>query len=150
MQALKVIGLLFVFASSSLLGVFCAFRVKKREKCIEGLSASLRLLADDIKIGSGSKEKLIFNRFGGKTVFFADGKLHLDRTYLKSEEAEVLENFLNAFGRKDRLFEYERATDTANRLDEIFKKVLAESNKICKLYCSTGMLFGIMLCILFI
>ncbi len=150
MVFLKGIGLLLIFVSASLLGFFYAFRVKKRVKKIEGICTSVKLLANDIKIGSGSKEELILKRFSKESAYFSAGKPIVNRSFLKTEEADVLEEFLIELGCRDRTFEYKRATSYLNQLEEILKKAAAESDKICKLYCSMGMLVGVMLCILLI
>ncbi len=150
MAVIKAIGLLLIFISAAFLGVFFSIRVRKRVKKIEGLCDAVKSLAADIKIGSYSRETLILKRFKENTVYISGGKPTVDRTYLKGEEADILADFLSELGQRDRLFEYERAAAFSNRLEEIFKKASAESDKICRLYCSMGTLIGIMLCILFI
>ena len=144
---IKSLGLVTVLASSTLLGVLKAEKLKKRTAELNSICVSLSKLGGLIRVDAGEKNELIKASFPKTLISFCGGGIKVGGVALKNSDKELLSDFITNIGMSDKESEYNRI----KVFSELFKSLQQESEKIAaeqsKLYSSLGFLAGLCICI---
>ena len=108
---------------------------------------ALAKLSEYIRIENTEKNRL-FKRCFDTSLLNAD--LSFNGEYLLKEDIRLLNEFINNFGMGDRKNEYERTAVYIKLFERLSEKADFETEKLCKLYYSLGVLTGLSLCIFLI
>ena len=146
----KIIGLLILFISSSMLGFLKSYNLKMRAEKLKGLCLSFEMLASRIKAEKTELERAVLLSFSEDTVYIKESKAVINPALLEKEDISLVEEFFESFGRRDINSEYERVLLFASLLQKQRKDAEEKKEKLSKLYNSLGVLFGIFICIFFL
>ena len=143
----KIIGLFAVFCVPCIFGLYKSYSLKKRSVKLKNLVISLAKLSEYIRIEKTEKNRL-FKRCFDSSLLNKD--LSINGEYLLKEDSALLNEFLNNFGVGDRKNEYERTCVYIKLFERLAEKAELETEKLCKLYSSLGVLTGLSICIFLI
>ena len=146
----KVMGLLILFASSSLLGFLKAYNLKMRAEKLKEICLSFEMLGARIKAEKTELERAVKLCFFEETVYIKDNKATINSPLLEKGDISLIEEFFESFGRRDINSEYERIVLFTSLLQKQRKEAEERKEKLSRLYNSLGVLFGIFICIFFL
>lgn len=147
MTVFKIIGLLISFCVPSLYGFLKAYIVAKRSQKLQKFVVAFCELSEYVRIENAEKKRL-FSKCFDRELMGEDFCLNTE--FLKAEDITLIEEFVNGFGAKDKNSEYERTKFYIGRLQTNTHNAQSDKEKLCKLYSTLGVLFGISLCIFLI
>ena len=149
MLLFKLAGLLILFFISSSVGFLKAFNVKKREVKLNLYYRSVESLSMRIRTENGDTEKILPLCFSEDEVYLKDGKICYNTNFLSDSDKSLLNEFFENFGQRNREDEFERTCLFCELIKKQYSLAESDSQKLCKLYSTTGVLCGIFLCIFF-
>lgn len=147
MVIFKIAGLIAVFSVPCICGLVKAFSVKRRSAKLRALVLSFTALSEYIRIEKAEKQQL-FKRCFDNSLLNKD--LSFNEEYLLKEDIRLLNEFSKDFGASDRKNEYERTCVYIKLFEKLSDKAEYETEKLCRLYSSLGILTGLSLCIFLI
>ncbi len=149
MSLFKILGLLLILLASTLLGLYKANQLLKRNQALTQICISLERLADLVKCGTGNLEKLLKLSFEEKIEKHNGGYILVNEGLLK-EDKELFSKLLAEMG----ISHKDREEKTVLLYTSIFKKrqkdAEMKAKQLAKLYNSLGFLIGISICIFLI
>ena len=147
MLIFKVSGLLIILTVFSAAGYLKAAALKKRVQKLNALCISASKFGELARAGLGEVSDLIPKSFEEEIIRIAGGKPVLDSSYLKKEDIEIIDAFLNDIGMSDREAEYRRTGTYTALFEKQLNCAEKESDQLYKLYSSLGFLLGLSVCI---
>ena len=144
---LKLIGLLIIFATCSFGGLYKSLKLKKRAEKLFLFAKALDDMAERIKAQAAEAAVLISACFKDEAVFINRGKISFNNNFLEKEDINLLNEFFDDFGARDKDGEYERTKFYAALLQKQYEFSDIKCNKLCRLYNSLGVLSGLFICI---
>ncbi len=146
----KVMGIIVLFLSSAAFGFLKSFAIRKRAEKLSLAARSVKTLASRIKAEKTEMQRALKICFREETVKMQNGSPVLNKAYLDNEDITLFEEFFEKLGLSDINTEYERISLFASLIEKRGKDAAAEADKLCKLYNSLGVLFGIFISIFFL
>lgn len=143
----KILGLFAVFSVPCIYGLYKSYSVKKRSVKLKNIIISLAKLSEYIRIEKTEKSRL-FKRCFDASLLNTDLSPNVE--HLLKEDISILNEFLSKFGAGDRKNEYERTAVYIKLFEKLSQKAESETEKLCKLYSSLGVLTGLSICIFLI
>lgn len=147
MLLFKILGLLISFFVPTLYGFAKAYSVGRRYTKLKLFGDGMREISEYIKIEKTERKALFTKCFNDEIILQT---AEINEEHLKAEDIIFLKEFMTGFGQKDKTSEYERTLFYLKRFETIIQNAKEEKEKLCKLYSSLGVLFGICLCIFLI
>lgn len=150
MLLFKISGLLLILTVCSALGILKAESLKIRCKSLEETIKALISLSERIKVGCYERDELIYSCFGNRLIIDSDCNIKLLELQLNDGDFKLLNEFFKGFGMTDRNSEYERAVLYCSLLKERYSSAKKIHSELSRLYCTIGIMSGIILCIIFL
>lgn len=147
MPLFKISGLIFVFGACALSGLLKAENLKRRSQRLEEILKSLSRLGELVRIGGYEITELINLCFDSKVIKNRDGNFFISEEYLLKEDTALLKDFFGGFGTADKEGEYERTRLYYSLLKQQYTAALRSYSELGRLYCTLGLLGGLILCI---
>lgn len=146
----KLSGLLLLFLSCSAFGFWRSFCISKRAQKLEQITRSCFELGARIKTEKKELSRVISLCFSKETVFIKNERPVLNKSFLENRDIELLEEFFASFGMRDKASEYERVKLFCAILEKESSFAGEKAKKLCRLYNTLGLLFGLSICIFFL
>ena len=137
----KITGFIFIIFTTSAIGFYKANALNLRYKKLCALQKSMVTLKEGIRLHSGEAEQIIRLSFD---------EFPVEYTYLKKEDAKLLDEFFFSFGNSDTAAEYERCEFYLNLLKTRAEDAKKQHSELARLYKNVGVLSGILICIFFL
>ena len=144
---IKLTGLLIIFAACCFGGMYKSLKLKKRAEKLFLFAKALDDMAERIKAQAAEVSVLIKACFKAEEVFINGGKISFNNCFLEKEDINLLNEFFDDFGVRDKDGEYERTKFYAALLQKQYELSEVKCNKLCRLYNSLGVLSGLFICI---
>lgn len=146
----KITGLLIIFLVCSMAGIIKASGLKSRSQKLMQYYQGALALAERIRVCEGEIIPLVKICFNSTLLTVSKDKVIVEATGLKKEDTQLLNEFFNNIGMSDQESQYKRTRAFAALLKEKYSASTLESQNLCRLYQSLGVLCGIFLCIFFL
>lgn len=143
----KASGLILILAVCSAVGFSKSRELKKRAERLSRLARSLGTLSEYIRADKSEIDSLIKRCFEDNTVYFTEGRIYFDKSFLNAEDISLLEEFSVGFGKADADGEYERTHMYAVIVEKQLQAAEDICRRLCGLYNTLGVLCGIFICI---
>ena len=146
----KITGMFLLFCASSFGGFFKTFSLKKRVEILGEINRSLGRLAGFISARQGETEKLVNLSFPPHVLKMENGKFIFDTLFLEKGDIALINEFLRDLGANDTQNEYERTLSYAELFRNLFTAAEEKFSALGRLYSTSGVLCGVLICIFFI
>lgn len=146
----KFSGLFLIFCVCSLFGFTKSINLKKRAEKLSGISHSVNRLAGVILAEKWETAKMIEFSFSPENVCIENGLPKLKTAFLEKEDIALMNEFLQNLGNQDSVNEHKRTLSYAELLEKQSAEAEKKFSSLGRLYSSSGVLCGILICIFFI
>ncbi|MBR4909948.1 MAG: hypothetical protein IKZ47_01330 [Clostridia bacterium] len=143
-QVVKLGGIIAVVIGFSLFGAAKAYSKKTDIKWLKSVAAALDSASELLLAGASSSADILSRSFGKVEGFFAaNGVIRIENRALNAELADILNGFLNEFGKGDTEHELRRIKRVAQRLCEFTEEAEADYCATAKIWRTGGVCFGL-------
>ena len=146
---LKAIGLAIIFSVSTFVGLNASHRLKMRCEMLRNYENGISVMFHRIKADAGNIQNIISFCFKGD-VTAENGKINFKKDFLKKEDTELFEDFFKNIGRLNKTEELKRIELFLVTLNAVKCEAEEKRHTLSKLYKSSGVLIGLMICIFLI
>lgn len=150
MWLFKTVGLFLIFFASCTVGFLKSNTIKARTEGLRKISKSLTELGQRIRLCQGELGELLLVCFEEMPIKTGDKGFFITQGQLSPKDADLLNEFLKDAGMGDISAEYNRTVSYAKLFENRYNSAKQESDSLCRLYKSLGVLCGIFICIFFL
>ncbi len=170
---MKIIGAILVFISSSLLGLQNALKIKFHINDLKKICMALNILESEIEFGaltlyeaakniSGNSNSFVHEIFSqiakqlekksncAKNIWIDSINSVSQNIYIDSDDILTLNSFANVISNIDRQLQLKSLQTIIYQLEKKIALLETKYQNEKKLYCNLGILFGILIVIIFI
>jgi len=147
---LKILGLLLILVSSTILGYYKGYILRRRAEKLKVICLSLEKFSQLVKSGAGELSPLLSMSFSKNILTFSDSSPVINENFLEKEDIKLFGDFLSKAGLSDCESEVKRIAVYKTIFESNCQKAKRKSDELCKLYNSLGFLIGIFICILLV
>lgn len=150
MWLFKGLGLALIFSVCSGAGFLKSRTLTLRAEALRDVAQSLYDLSQRIRLCSGELSELLPLCFKSIKINITESGFSATQGDLTSQDTDILNEFLRDVGMSDSSGEYNRAISYAALFESRYNRAKLDSDNLCKLYKSLGVLCGIFICIFFL
>lgn len=142
---IKCFGIVFIIASTSLLGVYSGFKLKSRADALSWYVSAVCEIRDKVRATSAEIPKIVDGLYGGDKFFTVSTpfKVRLKKGALTERDEKLLNEFFGGFGMGDTASQISRCDMYINLLQKEYEQAAKEYAEKSRLYKQLGFFAGL-------